>query len=176
LILQSAAVQIFMQPRNVHLFRDFTYEHATKTTNPAYGATEALPECIVFGGMAMGYDDPSSAAEKAAIVSKYMKDMCKYPCIRKQAHAGREFFTVSTTPVGVEHFHCDEWPQPSYCVEHPECEAIKARYPKWRCEHGCAPPYNAFNLTRPKWEAHTTRYMAQPMGRPNQGREGRPSL
>jgi len=160
LILQSAAVQIFMPPTDVHLFRDFTYEHATRTSNPRYGATAALPECIVFGGMAMGYDDPSSFANKTEAVRQYMMQMCKFPCIRKHEHDGRPFFSVTSSPVGVWHFHCDEWPQPAYCTDHPECDSTTVHLAKERCKWGCMPPYNAFNSSRKRWESQFARYAA----------------
>jgi hypothetical protein len=48
------------------------------------GATAALPECIVFGGMAMGYDDPSSFANKTEAVRQYMMQMVG---CRADAHA-----------------------------------------------------------------------------------------
>ena len=51
LILQSAVVQIFLPPERVHLFLDFTYEHATR------GSAGNRTECVVFGGIAQGERD-----------------------------------------------------------------------------------------------------------------------
>jgi len=107
LILQSAVVQMFMPVERVHLFLDFTYEHATR------GSLGNRSNCVVFGGMAQGENDASGFRR----ARNFLSEFCSAPCWRTYIKDRQLVATATAGLVVIEQFRCDAWPPPYYCKQ-----------------------------------------------------------
>eukprot|EP00965_Chrysotila_dentata_P151204 4998114-Pleurochrysis_carterae.AAC.4 len=105
LILQSAVVQMFMPINKVHLFLDFTYEHATR------GDYNNRTDCVVFGGLAQGENDDAGIDRPR----DFLKEFCNVPCWRTYIKGRKLIASATAGLVVVEQFRCDSWPPPYYC-------------------------------------------------------------
>lgn len=109
LIVQSAAVQMHLPRAKLHLFTDFSYEHATRGDSAAANRTD----CVLFGGYAQGTRD----AEGWSRGLRFLGEMCAAPCWRVHVTplamrgVGVETSTVAVTAgsVVVEQPDC-AWP------------------------------------------------------------------
>ena len=130
LIVQSAAVQIFLPRARARLFTDFTYEHATRARRHNHSRA-----CVVFGGLAQGTEDPDGY-ERAR---RFLREFCSPPCWRttptpgtdtdRDTHLGmrllggknvrpREVVSVMAGLTAVEQPDCTAWPLPGRCSSH----------------------------------------------------------
>ena len=139
LIVQSVAVQAFLPKRAVHMFDDFTYAHATPARVGRGGRDGGGgAQCIAFGGVAAGSDDPrglqtvarfvrgrdnvalggggnvSGAGESAPGGAKVL-GFCEPPCVRTYVRAGRLVAAATAGLVTVERPGCDREPVAYYC-------------------------------------------------------------
>lgn len=164
LLWQSVAVQMHLPLSRVHLFDDFTYEHATRAPRPRAAPDDAAPddaalsnaahdaahdgatspaprgtmladssivsvrtaisanrtdadggaECIEFGGIAQGTDDPAGYVRIVAMAKQGA--FCRPPCMRAVRVQGRLVVAATAGQVKVEQPSCDRQPPPYYCL------------------------------------------------------------
>jgi len=77
ILWQSTAVQMFMPRRQVHMFDDFTYEHATRFYFPD------KTSCIIYGGLATGINDKNGACSRPL---EYLREFCNAVPPRNRAY------------------------------------------------------------------------------------------
>lgn len=141
MLWQSAAVQLFMQRSNVHMFTDFAYEHATVSrvpfpANPTWKMnrlTGLNRTCFAYGGIVLSQDVKSAGWEldmaraKGRLNQLANLPLCRHyengrnamrPCVVQQAATDAELPRVTSYLLGsvsTVQASCDRQPAPLYC-------------------------------------------------------------
>lgn len=157
ILWHSTAVQLFMPRAKVHLFDDFTYEHASRAGGTGGEA------CVVYGGISQGTKDPRGCG---AVHELFARDFCggrklgtswteksPVPCVQLvRQNDGSTLASVLAGSVTVAAPDCASptW-QPYYC-------SIKRRTLKggapFRVAHGCQAQHKNESI-----EAHQERML-----------------
>ena len=160
ILWHSTAVQLFMPRAKVHLFDDFTYEHASRAGGTGGEA------CVVYGGISQGTKDPRGCG---AVRELFARDFCggrklgtswtgeteksPVPCVQLvRQNDGSTLASVLAGSVTVAAPDCASptW-QPYYC-------SIKRRTLKggapFRVAHGCQAQHKNESI-----EAHQERML-----------------
>ena len=160
ILWHSTAVQLFMPRAKVHLFDDFTYEHASRAGGTGGEA------CVVYGGISQGTKDPRGCG---AVRELFARDFCggrklgtswtgeteksPVPCVQLvRQNDGSTLASVLAGSVTVAAPDCANpaW-QPYYC-------SIKRRTLKggapFRVAHGCQAQHKNESI-----EAHQERML-----------------
>lgn len=143
LLWQSAALQLFMDHEQVHMFTDFAYEHATFSPVPFPAApTWQLSRlqglnrtCLAYGGITIG-DADGQAAARARLRELASTPLCRHyhhgrnvmrPCvIYAEVNGTRIVSSYLLGSVSTVQHRCDRQPAPSFCTgNHPSAPAMR---------------------------------------------------
>ena len=76
ILWQSAAIQMFLERRRVHMFTDWAYEHATFMGTESYGHRNV--KCLWFGGLVLGTG--AAAADQSEAIERFWHLARMPPC------------------------------------------------------------------------------------------------
>ena len=144
ILWHSTTVQLFMPRAKVHLFDDFTYEHASRS-----GGTSG-EACVVYGGISQGTKDSRGCGAVRELFARDFGGVCKLgtsqpgetesptkvPCVQLvRQNDGSILASVLAGSVTVEAPDCAAatW-QPYYCSS--KRRKLKGEEP-FRVAHGC---------------------------------------
>ena len=152
LLWHSTAVQIFMPKERVHMFSDFTYEHATRAV---IGDGTLNMTCVLYGGLSQGMADERGCDRalrfmhtqfcgnakdlrtNGAVTSK----MGLYPCLQILSDGEAPVLSVTGGLTSVAQPSCARHPAPApWCSANaPSMRRVRVEWnARWRY-FGCVP-------------------------------------
>ena len=130
LLWQSMSLQLFMDRDRVHMFNDFSYEHATISTvpfpaNPTWKQnrlTGLNRTCLAYGGIVLGGEEADLAPARERLRDLASTPLCRHyrdgryvmrPCIVHQPSGRVTSYLLGS--VSTVQARCDRKPAPIYC-------------------------------------------------------------